>query len=139
MIRTNLISVITCVYNQRCDLFLDCAQSVARQTGPVEWIIIDDGSDAEFREGYNNCLENFPAEIDVKMLRIPRNIGLSQARNRGLSLASGDWIVVLDSDDYLASTLGHSLRQLPSEAALACFAVRYFSEVDAEYRFISRW
>ena len=139
MIRMNLISIITCIHNQRYDLFLDCAQSVARQAGPIEWIIVDDGSDAEFSEAYNNCLENFPAKIDVKVLRVPHNIGLSQARNQGLRLASGDWIVVLDSDDYLASTLSHSLHQLPSEAALACFAVRYFGEVDAEYRTISRW
>lgn len=139
MTDTRTISIITCVYNQQSCLFSDCAQSVLRQEGPIEWIIVDDGSDAPFHEGYRDCLQNIPIEISVKVVRNGCNKGLSRTRNQALRFASGDWIVVLDSDDFLAPALAHNLRQLPDEATLACFAVRYFRETHAERRSISRW
>jgi glycosyltransferase involved in cell wall biosynthesis len=56
----------------------------------VELLVVDDGSLPAIR------LENHP---QVKLLRLPRNYGISYALNAGLTQASFDWIARIDGDD----------------------------------------
>ena len=92
------VSVIIPVY--KVESFLDyCVKSVVNQTyKKLEIILVDDGSP-------DNC----PQICDEWALRDSRirtvhrvNGGLSCARNTGLSVATGDFIVFLDSDDWIA-------------------------------------
>lgn len=93
----NKISVIIPVY--KVEEFLDdCVQSVITQTHKnIEIILVDDGSP-------DNC----PAMCDswaekdkrIKVIHKP-NGGLSDARNVGLDIATGDYISFVDSDDWI--------------------------------------
>lgn len=86
------ISVIITTYNRK-NFIGRAINSVLTQTQPPdEIIIVDDGSSDE-TEQY----------IKEKYSRIKyiwqENQGISNARNNGISQASGDWIAFLDSDD----------------------------------------
>ena len=94
----DLISVIVPVYN--VEAYLDrCIESIVNQTYQnLEIILVDDGSP-------DNC----PAMCDswaAKDSRIrvihKENGGLSDARNVGMALATGEYIAFVDSDDYIA-------------------------------------
>jgi glycosyltransferase involved in cell wall biosynthesis len=68
-----------------------CAQTI----DGMEIIVVDDGSDPPFR---------IPAETalaaNVHLIRHDVNSGSSAARNSGITAACGEWIALLDSDDY---------------------------------------
>lgn len=93
------VSVIIPVYNAQ--KYLDeCVQSVIRQTyHNLEIILVDDGStdsSPEICDGYKTT--------DDRIIVIHKtNGGLSDARNRGLDVCTGDYVFFLDSDDYIVS------------------------------------
>ena len=93
----DLITVIIPVYN--VEEYLDeCVDSVVSQTySNLEIILVDDGSP-------DNC----PAKCDewagkdsrIKVIH-KQNGGLSDARNAGIDIATGIYIIFIDSDDYI--------------------------------------
>jgi glycosyltransferase involved in cell wall biosynthesis len=92
-----LISVIVPVYNSE-QYLRECLDSVFAQTlENFEIILIDDGSTDGSEEIYNS--------FDDKRLRIYRqeNRGVALARNYAMSLALGEFIACLDSDDIWRS------------------------------------
>ncbi len=93
-----MISVIVPVYG--VEAYLNkCVHSIVTQTyRDLEIILVDD-------ESPDNC----PAMCDAWALKDPRirvlhnpHGGLSDARNKGLEASSGEFIIFVDSDDYLA-------------------------------------
>lgn len=94
-----LISVIVPCYNQA--QYLDeCLQSVLDQTYQNwECIIVNDGSPDHTEEVANKWLEKDPRfrYIDKE------NGGLSSARNAGIAIAEGEWILPLDADDRIGN------------------------------------
>ena len=93
-------SIIVPVY--KVENYLEkCVLSLINQTfKEIEIILVDDGSP-------DNC----PAMCDNFALRDSRvhvihkpNGGLSEARNAGLSVARGDYVLFVDSDDYIEVT-----------------------------------
>jgi len=128
------LSVVTCVYNQNPLLFEECARSVWEQSGIVEWIVVDDGSMPAARKRHASVVSSLPPKIHTVFVPLKQNVGLSAARNVALQLARGNWIVVLDSDDCLASGLTESLLALSPSIALVCFEVNYRQDAFVEHR-----
>lgn len=94
-----IISVIVPCYNQA--QYLDeCLQSVLDQTyQDWECIIVNDGSPDNTEEIAKKWLER-----DQRFRYIwKENGGLSSARNFGVEKAKGEWILTLDSDDYISN------------------------------------
>lgn len=90
------ITVIIPVYNVEKYL-KQCLDSVYAQTfKQFEVIAVDDGS----TDHSSQILEKYDKLILVKK----ENGGLSSARNAGLQLAKGEYILFLDSDDYIEET-----------------------------------
>jgi glycosyltransferase involved in cell wall biosynthesis len=68
---------------------------VLRQTHPnVEAVVVIDGPD----QATVTALEAL-ADPRVRIVALPENVGGSEARNRGVQEARGDWIAFLDDDD----------------------------------------
>ncbi|MDT0435776.1 MULTISPECIES: bifunctional glycosyltransferase/CDP-glycerol:glycerophosphate glycerophosphotransferase [Streptomyces] len=82
-----------------------CLESVLSQSyQDLEVIAVDDCSP----DGVGAVIEEFAArDPRVRALRLPENQGLGRARNAGMELACGDYLLFLDGDDTLAP---HALR-----------------------------
>lgn len=93
----DMISVIVPIYNVEAYLE-ECINSILKQSyRNLEIILIDDGSP-------DNCsvLCDAWAEKDSRIRVIHKsNGGLSDARNAGLEVATGDYIAFVDSDDWI--------------------------------------
>ena len=89
-----LVTIITVCLNSS-ETIGQCIESVLRQTYEnVEYIIIDGGS----TDGTLNTLSNYSNSIDYYISEPDR--GLYHAMNKGLELASGEYILFLNSDDW---------------------------------------
>lgn len=93
------VSVIVPVYNS-INCLERCVDSLRAQTyGNLEILLIDDGS----TDGTDRLCERLAAEDARILVRHKRNGGASSARNVGISMASGDYVGFVDSDDYVDS------------------------------------
>jgi glycosyltransferase involved in cell wall biosynthesis len=92
-----LLSIIIPVYNVE-EYLAECLNSVVNQTYPhIEIIIVNDGSTDNSEDIINQY-----SQQDNRIIVIEQsNKGLSAARNSGLKIASGDYILFVDSDDYI--------------------------------------
>lgn len=99
------ISVIIPVYNTASYLSA-CLDSVCNQAYPqLEIICVNDGSTDD-----SAAILNEYASKDTRITVIhQKNSGQASARNQALDIATGDWILGLDSDDTLAP---HTLEKL---------------------------
>lgn len=99
MIRNPLISVILPVYNSG-DSVAKAIDSILVQSY-INWelIIVNDGSTDDSAKIINNF-----SKTDSRILVIQQmNQGVSTARNKGISAASGEYLAFLDSDDWVDS------------------------------------
>lgn len=94
----DLISVIVPVYNVEKYL-KKCVNSILVQTYPnIEIILVDDGSTDD-----SGAICDSIALVDKRIRVIHKeNGGLSDARNSGISIASGKYITFVDSDDRIS-------------------------------------
>lgn len=88
-----LISVVIPTYNHG-NFLPDAIDSARQQTYPnIEIIVVDDGS----TDNTNQVVASY--EDELVFIR-QKNQGLSSARNTGIKAAAGNYIALLDADDY---------------------------------------
>lgn len=95
------ISIIVPVYN--VEKYLEkCVRSILAQTfTDFELILVDDGSP----DSSGAMCDQF-AEQDQRVKVIHKeNGGLSDARNAGIEIATGEYLGFVDSDDYIADDM----------------------------------
>src|SRR5579871_6568710 len=100
--RPPLVSVTISLFNYEKHI-PDCLDSVAAQTlGPIELIVVDDGSaDGSARVVTYWLEENGPRFTRCRLLRHPQNRGLARARNTAFAGAAAPFVFVLDADNIL--------------------------------------
>lgn len=104
----NLVSIIIPVYNVAS--YLDeCLNSVINQTyNNLEIILIDDGSTDDSLE-----ICNLFAKKDKRIKVLHQdNAGVSSARNRGLNIITGKYVLFIDSDDKIESNMVEILERI---------------------------
>ena len=95
------VTVVVPVYNAEKYL-TECLESIQRQTySNIEIILVDDGSK-----------DNSPALCDAFQKKDNRirvihkvNEGAGKSRNKGIEMATGDYILFVDSDDFIKPNL----------------------------------
>jgi glycosyltransferase involved in cell wall biosynthesis len=104
-----MVSVIIPVYNFT-DHLKEAIESCLRQTTCKEILIIDDASTEPINQ---EALELIQSNPIIRLIRNPINLSLAGSRNVGFSEASFDWVLPLDSDDFLeGNSLDHMVSQI---------------------------
>ena len=93
----SLVSIIVPVYNSE-EYLSYCVNTLLKQTYcNIEIILIDDGSTDKSGE-----ICDLLSKSDERIIVVHQdNKGVSASRNTGISIASGRWIMFVDSDDWL--------------------------------------
>ena len=88
-----------------------CARSLFEQTlDDMQFIFVDDRSPDRSIEILDRVLEEYPARLSqTQIIRKPKNEGLPSARNTGLQIATGEYIIHCDSDDWVDVTMYEKL------------------------------
>lgn len=124
-----LISVLTPFYNV-VPYLEEAIESVLHQTySNWELLLVDDGSTDGSREIALKYVKLFPEKI--KYLQHPKGInkGLPASRNLAVQMASGEFLALLDADDYwLDNKLTHqvSIAKKHPEVSMICGASMYW-------------
>lgn len=99
-LKTKKLSVVVPTYN--------CAQKLEKCLNSVSWaheiIIVDMGSIDNTRE----VAENYGARVFV---RLPKDGNFDWNRKFGMNLATGDWILKIDSDEVLSTALQEEIKK----------------------------
>lgn len=125
MLNMNQISVIVPIYNM--ELYLEeCLESIVNQTEDFyEIILVNDGSTDKSQE---ICAHYCKKYSNMKLVS-QENRGLGAARNIGMSKAAGNYIVFVDSDDYISLDMNQKIKEVLNANVLD---VLYFN-ADIQY------
>ena len=119
-----LITVIVPVYN--VELYLEqCLYSLSQQTYKnIEVIMIDDGSKDNSGQICNKWKEK---DNRFNVVHI-HNKGLSNARNIGIEMSTGEWLMFVDSDDFVSNTFCEDAINIvhSSKAEIGVFNLVYY-------------
>jgi len=129
------VSVITVAFNS-AEYIEHCIKSVINQSyEDIEYIIIDGGS----TDGTVDIIKKFESKIS-KWVSEPDN-GIYDAMNKGISLATGDIIGFLNSDDvyYDSSVVEHIVRLMECHSADACYSDLVYVDKHDLHKIIRYW
>lgn len=126
-----IISVIVPVYNVE-NYITSCVESIRKQSyADLEILLIDDDSTDESGK---ICDEFAGMDDRVKVIH-KANEGLSAARNVGLTIASGDYILFVDADDYIHPRMVETLLEVVREANVKIAMCDVLKVAEAETAF----
>lgn len=120
------VSLIIPAYNAESYLRYSLNSACKQTFNALEIIVVNDGSTDKTKE-----IINWYAEADsrVKAIHLDNNVGLSNARNIGLDVAKGEYIMFLDSDDQVTSDIVQYLYDA-AERTRADIAISRFKKVN---------
>ena len=116
------LSIIIPVYNV-ASYIKRCLESVLFQDHvllDIELIIVDDCGQDQSMDIVRQIVAGYHGPVLCKVLHHDKNLGLSAARNTGLKAATGDYVLFVDSDDYL----------LPNSISYFLEASKMYPDVD---------
>ena len=116
--KDQLVSVIIPVYNVE-NYIVECLESVIHQTYKnLQIIVIDDGSTDS-----SGVISDQYSNLDTRIYVVhQKNSGLSVARNKGIRLASAEYILFVDGDDRISpNTVEIAMSQIEKNDSDICF------------------
>lgn len=112
------ISVVIPLYNKEAEIERTLMSVINQSLAPREIIVVDDGSTDSSANIVRGIIEHYPKH-NIRLIS-QTNAGVSAARNRGIDEASGEYIALLDGDDYY----------LTGYIAEVCRLMTYYPESD---------
>ncbi len=95
------ISILIAAYNAEGFIQNAIESALCQSMSAHEIIVVDDCS-TDGTEGMVRAFMQEQGGERIKLLRTEKNSGPAYARNMGLAAAKGDWISILDADDFMA-------------------------------------
>ena len=133
-VKNPLVSVIIPTYN-RANLLKRAINSVLNQTYKnLEIIVVDDGSTDNTEEIVKEYQDS-----RIQYILLPENRGVSSARNRGVKSSRGNFISLLDDDEYLPERIEKSMKVLknaPENVGMVCSNYWKIEEEKKEIGFL---
>lgn len=128
------ISVIVPIYNTE-QYLPECIDSILSQTfSDFELILVNDGSpdnSAQICEYYQK------KDSRIKIVK-KQNGGLSSARNAGLEIAAGEYLVFVDSDDYIETDYLETAYTTVISTGVDLYIGGYYEVHEADGQKVSR-
>lgn len=124
------VSVIIPIYN--VEKYIEkCLNAVINQTlKEVEIIIIDDGS-----TDTSGIISGKISQIDTRIILVKNtNCGVSKSRNQGLELARGEYVVFLDSDDYIEEDMLRKMYLVAEKLSCEVIQCNYAIDNNGKYK-----
>ena len=90
------VSVVMAVYNGEAYLREAIDSILAQTLADFEFLVVDDGS----RDGSADITREYECRDErVRLLSLPQNMGMADARNAGIKAATGEFVTFMDCDD----------------------------------------
>ena len=128
-----MVSIIIPVYNAKSYICEAVASALMQETDK-ELIVLDDGSTDASMDVLERWLEghaDLVADTKVIVQKNRKNAGVAQTRNKGVRLASGEYIAFLDADDRFANgKLQKQIAKLKETGADLCNTARRLIRAD---------
>jgi len=106
MSRNSQISVIITIYNR--EKYIEkCARSLFEQTlRRIEYIFVDDASTDKSVSILHDIMKEYPDRIPlINFICLEKNKGRAIARQMGINQAKGDYVIHVDSDDWVDNNM----------------------------------
>lgn len=128
------ITIITPVWNNATTIE-HCLHSIADQTEDCQHILVDGGS----TDGTLHTIDQCP--LSNRVIVSEPDQGMYDAINKGLKLATGDVVGVLNSDDFYASnTVFEKVHQAFADANIdACYGDLRYVDKDDIHKIVRNW
>ena len=126
-------SIIIPVYNTE-NYLKQCLDSIITQTIDLfEIICIDDGS----TDNSLNILKEYAQKYENITVISQKNLGVSAARNKGLEVAQGRYILFVDSDDFIEpNLLEETYRKMQFDSLeWLLYGLRHYNDTTQEYNY----
>nr|MCR4565954.1 glycosyltransferase family 2 protein [Bacteroidales bacterium] len=122
------VSVVIPFYNVEAYIGR-CAECLMKQTYPwIEYIFVNDGSPDASEQVLKGVLSRFPHR-EVRIVK-KENGGLPQARLTGLKEATGEYVLHVDSDDWMEENMVEKLLDAALQADADVAYCGFFCEKD---------
>lgn len=117
MVKNYNVSVVVTIYNREKYL-RDCVCSLFEQTlDNVEYIFVDDASTDNSLSVLESIIELYPfRKGQVKIIKLEENGGRAVARQMGIDKVSGEYVIHVDSDDWVDCDMFELLYQKAKES-----------------------
>ncbi len=123
------ISIIMPVYKSEKYLVKSVESVLSQSFTDFELLLVDDCSPDN---SGRICDEFAEKDSRIKVVHLPENGGVSNARNTAMTMVNGEYLCFLDSDDYFDSNmlevLATSVRENPSQVVLFGLVEEYYDE-----------
>lgn len=129
------VSVCIPTYNQAQYLAQAVRSAYNQSVKPIEIIVSNDCSTDNTREVLQKLSEEIPI---IKIISQPVNLGIAGNTDNCIRAAIGDYVVRLDSDDYLSPHYLEKLSDLLSENPEAGYAHAAVQEVDQDGKYLQK-
>lgn len=125
------ISIIVPIYNAKKYLSR-CLESLINQTlKEIEILTINDGS----KDNSDKIIKEYMKKDSKIRIYNKENGGLSDARNYGLKMAKGKYILFVDADDCIEKNTCKELYEIAEKEQLEILKFNYFDEKNKKYAF----
>ncbi len=133
------VSVIVPVY--KVEPYMErCARFLFEQTlKDVEYIFVDDCTPDNSMMVLEKVLKEYPSRVgQTHIVRHSENRGLPSARNSGLALATGEYIIHCDSDDWVEKDMYEKMYEHAKETDADIVGCDFYEEYENSRKYVKQ-
>lgn len=133
------ISVITPVYKAEKYIGNCCKYLFEQSFQDVEFIFVNDATPDNSIRVLNQVLERYPMRKEhVRIAHHSKNAGVAAARNTGLSMANGQYVLFVDADDRVEREMMNDLYAATQNGMVDIIGFDWYLEFETNRRYLKQ-